>query len=53
MAIKVKSEGKEIIIGTDQNMDYLEVYTHHNTLDLLDIDTNLDLKLFPAILKTN
>ena len=40
MAIKLKSEGKEIIIGTDQNMDYLKVYTHHNTLDLLD--TNLD-----------
>ena len=49
MAIKLKSEGKEIIIGTDQNMDYLKVYTHHNTLDLLD--TNLDLKLFPTILR--
>ena len=49
MAIKLKSEDKEIIIGTDQNMDYLKVYTHHNTLDLLD--TNLDLKLFPTILR--
>ena len=49
MAIKLKSEGKEIIIGTDQNMDYLKVYTNHNTLDLLD--TNLDLKLFPTILR--
>ena len=49
MAIKLKSEGKETIIGTDQNMDYLKVYTHHNTLDLLD--TNLDLKLFPTILR--
>ena len=49
MAIKLKSEGKKIIIGTDQNMDYLKVYTHHNTLDLLD--TNLDLKLFPTILR--
>ena len=45
MAIKLKSEGEEIIIGTDQNMNYLKVYTHHNTLDLLD--TNLDLKLVP------
>ena len=49
MVIKLKFEGKEIIIGTDQNMDYLKVYTHHNTLDLLD--TNLDLKLFPTILR--
>ena len=49
MAIKLKSEGKEIIVGTDQNIDYLKVYTHDNTLDLLD--TNLDLKLFPTILR--
>ena len=49
MVIKLKSESKEIIIGTDQNMDYLKVYTHHNTLDLLD--TNLGLKLFPTILR--
>ena len=27
-------------------MDYLKVYTHHNTLDLLD--TSLNLKLFPT-----
>ena len=49
LALKLKSEDKEIIIATDQNMDYLKVYTHHNTLDLLD--TNLDLKLFPTILR--
>ena len=49
MALKLQSEGKEIIIGTDQNMDYLKVYTYHNTLDLSD--TNLDLKLLPTILR--
>jgi exonuclease III len=44
---KIKSENKEIIIGSDQNIDYLKVNTNNNASLLLDL--NLDNELIPII----
>ena len=45
----LKSENKEIIIGTDQNMDYLKINKHNNTSELLDI--NFDNNILPTIIR--
>jgi hypothetical protein len=37
------SEHKELIIGSDQNLDYLKIDTHNNTAKLLDICLNNNL----------
>ncbi len=45
----VKAESKNLIIGTDQNLDYLKVHTHSNTAKFLDL--NLSNDLLPTITK--
>ncbi len=44
-----KAERKNLIIGTDQNLDYLKVHTHSNTAKFLDL--NLSNDLLPTINK--
>ncbi len=46
---RIKNEKKDIIIGTDQNLDYLKVHHHSNTAKFLDI--NLTNDLLPSITK--
>ena len=46
---KIKKEKKNIIIGTDQNLDYLKVHQHANTAKFLDC--NLSNDLLPTISK--
>ncbi len=46
---KIKIEKKDIIIGTDQNLDFLKVHQHTNTAKFLD--TNLTNDLLPTITK--
>ena len=46
---KIKSENKDIIIGTDQNLDYLNLHRHINTAKFFDL--NLSLDLIPSITK--
>ena len=45
----VKTEGKDIIIGTDQNLDLLKLDRHTTTKEFLEI--TLDNKLFPTVTK--
>ncbi len=44
---KANVENKNIIIGTDQNLDYLKVHTHNTTATFLEM--NLDSELVPVI----
>ena len=44
---KLDAENKHVIIGTDQNLDYLKVNIHSNTDKFLNI--NLDSELVPMI----
>ena len=46
---KISKENKEIIIGTDQNLDYLKINRHKNTAKFLE--TNLAAGLTPTINK--
>ncbi len=46
---KVQKEKKDIIIGTDQNLDYLKIQEHTNTAKFLEI--NLTNSLLPTISK--
>ena len=46
---KVQTEEKEVVIGMDQNMDFLKVYKHNSTMELLDI--NLANDMLPVITK--
>ena len=46
---KIKNEKKDIIIGTDQNLDFLKVHQHSNTAKFLDV--NLTNELLPTITK--
>ena len=45
----LNAEKKSIIIGTDQNLDYLKINEHRNTKKFLDI--NLDNNLLPTIIR--
>ncbi len=45
----VNQENKNLIIGTDQNLDYLKIEKHNNTADFLD--TNLSSGILPTITK--
>ena len=46
---KINLENKEIIIGTDQNLDYLKISQHATTAKFLDV--NLSAGLLPTIVK--
>ena len=46
---RIKREKKDIIIGTDQNLDYLKIHHHSSTAKFLDI--NLTNDLLPSITK--
>ena len=46
---KIKREKKDIIIGTDQNLDFLKIHQHTNTAKFLDV--NLTNDLLPLITK--
>jgi exonuclease III len=46
---KIRSENKKIIIGTDQNLDYLKINTHSNTMKFFEL--NLLNNLIPTITK--
>ena len=46
---KINAENKDIIIGTDQNLDYLKYDKHSNTEKLLNL--NLSIGLLPTITK--
>ncbi len=46
---KIKNEKKEIIIGTDQNLDFSKIHQHSNTAKFLDV--NLTNELLPTISK--
>jgi hypothetical protein len=45
----INEENKEIIIGTDQNLDYLKTEMHENTSKMLDI--NFNHLMLPTITK--
>jgi hypothetical protein len=45
----IGKENKDLIIGTDQNLDYLKSETHVNTAKMLDI--NLEYFMIPTITK--
>ncbi len=45
----IKREKKDIIIGTDQNLDFLKIHSHSNTAKFLDV--NLTNDLLPSITK--
>ena len=44
---KVKAEKKSLIIGTDQNLDFLKINNHTNTMNFFDL--NLTNSLLPTI----
>ena len=46
---KISKENKEIIIATDQNIDYLKINSNSTTSELFE--TNLNFQLIPAITK--
>ena len=46
---KIKSEHKHVIIGTDQNLDYLKINSHANTMKFFE--TNLANNVIPTIYK--
>ena len=46
---KIRQEKKKIIIGTDQNLDYLKINQHNNTMKFFDL--NLSNHLLATILK--
>ena len=46
---KVKDERKKLIIGTDQNLDYLKINNHRNTMNFFEL--NLSNNLLPTICK--
>jgi hypothetical protein len=43
----ISKENKQLIIGTDQNIDYLKINTVANSSELLEI--NLDYKILPTV----
>ncbi len=45
----VNNENKNLIIGTDQNLDYIKIRNHNNTAKFLD--TNLSSGILPTITK--
>lgn len=46
---KIRQEKKKIIIGTDQNLDYLKIDNHNNTRKFFEL--NMENNLVPTILK--
>ena len=46
---KVRQEKKKIIIGTDQNLDYLKINRHTPTMKFFDL--NMSNNMIPSILK--
>jgi len=44
---KIKSERKRLIIGTDQNLDYLKIHTHTNTMKFFEM--NISNNVIPTI----
>ena len=46
---KIRSEHKQVIIGTDQNLDYLKINSHGNTLNFFEM--NLANNVIPTIYK--
>ena len=46
---KICNENKNLVIGTDQNLDYLKLHQHANTAKFLE--TNLNANLIPTISK--
>ncbi len=49
LVCNIKKEKKDIIIGTDQNLDFLKIHQHSNTAKFLDV--NLTNDLLPTITK--
>ena len=46
---KIRAEKKKAIIGTDQNLDYLKINSHANTMNFFKM--NLDNCLIPTMYK--
>lgn len=46
---KIRSENKKAIIGTDQNLDYLKINSHSNTMKFFE--SNLSNHMIPTIYK--
>ena len=46
---KIRFEHKKVIIGTDQNLDYLKINSHDNTMKLFEM--NLAKNVIPTIYK--
>ena len=46
---KIKNENKRLIIGTDQNLDYLKINLHNNTMKFFEL--NMSHNLMPVIYK--
>jgi len=46
---KIKSEHKRLIIGSDQNLDYLKINSHSKTMNFFDL--NLTNNIIPTIYK--
>ena len=40
---KIQMEKREVVIGMDQNMDFLKVHKHNSTMELLDINLANDM----------
>ena len=49
MLKKIQTEKKEVVIGMDQNMDFLKVHKHNFTMELLDVNLANDMP--PVITK--
>ena len=45
----INSEQKEVLLGTDQNIDFLKLNNHKNSSDLFEL--NLRNNIIPTILK--
>ena len=47
--IEIKNEHNIVIIGTDQNLDYLKINMHNKTMEFFDM--NMSYNLMPVIYK--
>jgi hypothetical protein len=49
LVCRIRNEKKKIIIGTDQNLDYLKINSHGNTRKFYEL--NMTNNLLPTILR--
>ena len=46
---KIRNENKKVIIGTDQNLDFLKIHIHNNTMRFFEM--NITNNLLPTMIK--